>query len=84
MVIGATVADALRRLEIDLDGFPGPILAPGYGAQGADARTLAAVFGRAGGNVLATSSRGVLRHGPGVAGLREAMRRCRDELAAAL
>lgn len=84
VVIGATVSDALSQLEITLHGFNGPILSPGYGAQGADARAVAGVFDQVSGNVLANSSRGVLRHGPDVSALRSAMQRSGDELSAAL
>lgn len=84
VVIGATVGDALRRLEIDLEGFTGPVLAPGYGAQGADARALGSVFQQVAANVLANSSRAVLRRGPSVSALREAMDRSASELREAL
>ncbi len=84
VVIGATVSDALSQLQINLQGFNGPILSPGYGAQGADAHAVAEVFGQVSGNVLANSSRGVLRHGPDVSALRSAMQRAGDELSAAL
>ncbi len=84
LVVGATVGDALGALGIDLTAVRGPLLAPGYGAQGARAADLPAVFGRAGAQVLATSSRAILREGPSVAGLREAVRRSAGELAEAL
>ena len=84
VVIGATVSDALSQLAINLQGFNGPILSPGYGAQGADARAVAGVFDQVSGNVLANSSRGVLRHGPDLSALRSAMQRSGDELSAAL
>ena len=84
VVIGATVSDALSQLEINLRGFNGPILSPGYGAQGADANAVAGVFDQVSGNVLANSSRGVLRYGPDVSALRSAMQRSGEELSAAL
>ena len=37
LVVGATVGQALVDLGIDLSVFNGPILSPGYGAQGASA-----------------------------------------------
>nr|WP_267897586.1 orotidine-5'-phosphate decarboxylase [Kocuria tytonis] len=83
-VIGATVGEALERLEIDLRGLNGPILAPGYGAQGADAAAVARVFEHVRPTVLANSSRDVLSHGPDVRSLRDAMDRSREELAARL
>lgn len=84
VVIGATVSAALSDLRIDLRDFNGPILAPGYGAQGADATAVAGVFDHVSGNVLANSSRGILRHGPDVSALRSAMQRSGDELSIAL
>ncbi|GEO95493.1 orotidine-5'-phosphate decarboxylase [Kocuria turfanensis] len=84
LVVGATVGDALAQLGIDLAGVRGPLLAPGYGAQGARAEDLPAVFGAAAGQVLATSSRAILRRGPSVPALREAIERSAGELAAAL
>ena len=62
----------------------GPILAPGLGAQGATAADLRRVFDGAGGVVLPTTSRDVLRAGPSVDGLREAAMRVVDEVRAAL
>ena len=84
LVVGATVGDAPERLGIDLTAVRGPLLAPGYGAQGARAEELPEVFGAAAGQVLAASSRAILREGPGVPALREAVRRSAGELAAAL
>lgn len=73
LVVGATVGDAVVGLGLDLAGANAPLLAPGYGAQGADATDLVKVFGaEAAGNVLPSSSRGVLATGPDVAALREA------------
>ena len=84
VVIGATVGEALERLGLDLRALNGPILAPGYGAQGADARAVAAVFGQVRGTVLANSSRGVLAHGPDARALADAVERAGAELAEAL
>ncbi|MFI7482329.1 orotidine-5'-phosphate decarboxylase [Kocuria sp. M1R5S2] len=84
LVVGATVGDAPGRLGVDLAAVRGPLLAPGYGAQGARAEELPGVFGVAAGQVLAASSRAILREGPGVPALREAVRRSAEELAAAL
>ena len=75
LVVGATIGDTLRRLDIDLTDAATPILAPGVGAQGAGARELREVFGDALPQVLAASSRDVLRAGPGVDALRNAARR---------
>lgn len=79
-VIGATVGEALASLDIDLRTLNGPILAPGYGAQGADSAAVATVFEHVRPTVLANSSRGVLRHGPDVPALRDAIDRSTEEL----
>ncbi|MCM2393498.1 orotidine-5'-phosphate decarboxylase [Streptomyces albipurpureus] len=73
-VVGATLSDAGVNLSIN-----GPLLAPGIGAQGATPADLPRVFGDAVGDVLPSVSRGVLRYGPDIAGLRSAARRFVDE-----
>jgi orotidine-5'-phosphate decarboxylase len=78
-VVGATLGDAGVNLAIN-----GPLLAPGIGAQGATPADLPGVFGAAVGNVVPSVSRGVLRHGPDVAGLRESASRFADEVRAAV
>lgn len=84
LVVGATVGDAVRTAGVDLPAVRGPLLAPGVGAQGAGAAELAAVFGDARHQVLASSSRGVLAAGPGVSALRAAARRAADDARSAL
>ena len=84
LVVGATVGDAAERTGTDLTGVNGPLLAPGVGAQGAGPAELAAVFGDARRQVLASSSRGVLRAGPDVAALRRAAEEASAEARAAL
>ncbi|UZN05183.1 orotidine-5'-phosphate decarboxylase [Cellulomonas sp. S1-8] len=84
LVVGATVGDAAQDAGVDLAGVNGPLLAPGVGAQGAGPRELAHVFGAARRQVLASSSRGVLRAGPDVGALRAAAARAASEAAAAL
>ncbi|MFC7406183.1 orotidine-5'-phosphate decarboxylase [Georgenia alba] len=64
LVVGATVGSAPQRLGLGLDAVRGPVLAPGVGAQGAGAAELARTFGAARAQVLASSSREVLRAGP--------------------
>ncbi|WP_245826137.1 orotidine-5'-phosphate decarboxylase [Kocuria massiliensis] len=64
LVVGATVGDSLDTLGIHLSEFNGLILAPGYGAQGASEEDLAQVFRGCRDQVVVSSSRGVLRHGP--------------------
>ena len=75
-VIGATLAEG------DPDGFDfnGPILAPGFGAQGGTVADLRRIFGPAVGNVTPSSSRAVLRAGPDPAAMRDVVRRTNDEL----
>ncbi|WP_436836414.1 hypothetical protein [Pimelobacter simplex] len=75
-VVGATLEDD-RGLDL---AFNGPILAPGYGEQGGTTADLRRIFGAGVRNVLATSSRGVLRLGPEPAALAGAVRRSNDEL----
>ncbi|MBE6483503.1 MAG: orotidine-5'-phosphate decarboxylase [Actinomycetaceae bacterium] len=72
IVVGATIGDAARRIGIDLSEFPGLILAPGVGAQGAGGRELREVFGACNPRVLASASRSVLAAGPDATRLREA------------
>ncbi|MFD3516962.1 orotidine-5'-phosphate decarboxylase [Streptomyces sp. NPDC058657] len=74
-VVGATLGDAGVNLAIN-----GPLLAPGIGAQGATPADLPGVFGSAVGNVVPSVSRGVLRHGPDPAGLRDSAQRFADEV----
>jgi orotidine-5'-phosphate decarboxylase len=75
LVIGATVGTAVQDLGLDLEAVNGPILAPGIGAQGATTEDLRSVFGAALPNVLASSSRSILRSGPSLSALRDAARR---------
>ena len=64
LVVGATVGDAVDRLGLDLVAAATPVLAPGFGAQGGTVGSLAATFGPARGQVLASSSREILAAGP--------------------
>lgn len=75
-VVGATLGD-LSSYDLAVNG---PLLAPGIGAQGATPADLPGVFGGAVRNVVPSVSRGVLRYGPDVAGLREAASRFADEI----
>ncbi|MDO5661679.1 MAG: orotidine-5'-phosphate decarboxylase [Brachybacterium sp.] len=79
LVVGATVGDAVARLGIDLEAMGGPVLAPGFGAQGAGPGELTSVFGGAAPRVLVSVSRALLGAGPDLADLRTTAR----ELAAA-
>ncbi|MDQ3405958.1 MAG: orotidine-5'-phosphate decarboxylase [Actinomycetota bacterium] len=81
--VGIVVGATLRETGVDLSALNGPILAPGVGAQGADADDLVRLFGPSLPHVLPTSSRDVLRHGPDTAAVRSAALRLRDRLAVA-
>ncbi len=74
-VVGATIADVGESFDIN-----GPLLAPGYGAQGGTAADLRRIFKAAARNVLPSSSRELLRHGPDPAALADAARRTNAEL----
>jgi len=76
-VIGATIDPAHAAI---LDRLPQSlILAPGVGVQGASLADVGADFAATRGRTLPSVSRGLLRHGPGVAALREAIDHHRDE-----
>ncbi len=72
--IGVVVGATLVELDVDISTMGGPVLCPGFGAQGGDAEHVRRLFGAFGGVVLPTSSRDVLRHGPDVDALRDAAR----------
>lgn len=76
VVVGATVEPGQLRL----DGLNGPILAPGFGAQGGTAADLRTAFGPQLRWVLPASSRDVLAAGPDPVRLRDAVRRAQDEI----
>jgi orotidine-5'-phosphate decarboxylase len=80
LVIGATVGEAVHDLGLDLAAANAPLLAPGVGAQGATTADLRSVFGAARHNVLASSSREILRAGPDVADLKAAARHTAQQL----
>lgn len=80
VVVGATVGPD----EVSLERLNGPVLAPGFGAQGATAEDLRRVFGGEQRGLLPTSSRDILRHGPDPDALRTAVARTRDTLASIL
>ena len=75
-VLGATLpacdADIVQRLPRSL------ILVPGLGAQGARMSDTAKKFASASGRVVPTLSRGILRHGPNVARLRDSILRQKE------
>lgn len=75
-VVGATIGPA-TGLDLAING---PLLAPGYGAQGGTVADLVRIFGDSGRWVAAASSRGILRAGPEPAALRAAVEQANDEL----
>ncbi|MFD8995419.1 orotidine-5'-phosphate decarboxylase [Streptomyces abikoensis] len=78
-VVGATLGRSIDATGANL-AINGPLLAPGIGAQGATAADLPKVFGAAVRDVVPNVSRGVLRHGPDVAALRESADRFASEI----
>jgi orotidine-5'-phosphate decarboxylase len=74
-VVGATIDPEGYDLAIN-----GPILAPGYGEQGGTADDIRRIFGAAAGQVIASSSRGVLRAGPDAVAMRAVVQSANDEL----
>lgn len=66
-VVGATLGAHGEDLAIR-----GPLLAPGYGAQGGTVEDLERIFGDAAAHVLPSTSRGLLRVGPSPERLRAA------------
>lgn len=76
-VVGATIGETSESLDVN-----GPLLVPGYGTQGGTVDDLRRIFGSAAAHCLPSSSRGVLRAGPDVGALRDAVRRENDVLAA--
>ncbi|RYJ00611.1 MAG: orotidine-5'-phosphate decarboxylase, partial [Actinomycetales bacterium] len=74
-VVGATIGSTSEDLDIN-----GPLLVPGYGAQGGTVDDLRRLFGDVSANVLPSTSRGVLSAGPDVTALRDAALRTNDAL----
>ena len=86
LVVGATYPEELRRVRELAPTLP--ILVPGIGAQGGDARATVEAGWRANGPIIVSSSRAILYAGDDEATFAAAARRAamatRDELAAAL
>ncbi|PWD49734.1 orotidine-5'-phosphate decarboxylase [Serinibacter arcticus] len=80
LVVGATVRDAAVELGVDLEAVGGPLLVPGFGAQGGTAADVRAVVGSAWSASLPSTSRGVLGAGPDAAGLVAAAQQARRDL----
>ena len=75
-VVGATIGDTDEDFDIN-----GPLLVPGFGAQGGTVDDLRRLFGPGARNVLPSSSREILRAGPSVERLREAASRAQESVA---
>lgn len=75
-VVGATIGDTDEDLAIN-----GPFLVPGIGAQGGTVDDVHRIFGASARSVLAATSRDVLRAGPDVTDLAEALERARTAFA---
>jgi orotidine-5'-phosphate decarboxylase len=81
--VGAVVGANLTGCDEDL-AVNGPLLAPGFGAQGGGPDDVRRIFAAALPNVLASTSREVLSAGPDASGLRGAAERSRDVVATAV
>ncbi|MDO5719830.1 MAG: orotidine-5'-phosphate decarboxylase [Actinomycetaceae bacterium] len=83
-VIGATVTDPQASLGESLSRFTGPILAPGFGAQGGNIEQVKACFGPHLSRFLVSSSRSILQAGPNKFDLEEAVKKTANEVARAM
>lgn len=82
-VVGATISTKDFGFDLDASNPPlTPILAPGFGAQGARLSDIYRIFGEYSQAVIASVSRSVLEAGPH--GLEDAIDKHNDELARAL
>jgi orotidine-5'-phosphate decarboxylase len=80
-VVGATIGALPDSMADEALAFNGPILAPGFGAQGGTVADVRRIFGTAAAAVLPSSSREVLRLGPDPRAMRDAARRANEQLA---
>jgi len=74
-VVGATIGGTVENLAIH-----GPLLVPGFGAQGGTVEDLRRIFGDVWHHVLPSSSRGILQAGPDVAALRASAQQVNAQL----
>lgn len=84
-VVGATLnlsGFGLGSIQSERPAVATPILAPGFGAQGAELGDISRLFGESANSVIASVSRSVLRSGP--AGLKLAIDVAKSELEAGL
>ncbi len=79
-VVGATIGDPDPASGVGLRASTGPILAPGFGAQGGTPADIRRIFGSAAAQVAPSSSREVLRAGPDRGAMADAVRRANDAL----
>ena len=84
LVVGATLAHSWTDLQIDPVAAHAPILAPGVGAQGADAGDVARTFAGLTDRVLVPISRAILEAGPDQGQLRTAATEWTHRLRSAL
>lgn len=78
-VVGATIGSSAEDLDIN-----GPLLVPGFGAQGGTVEDVRRLFAGVLDQVIVSTSRGVLAVGPDVAGLRESATSLNSELVGSL
>lgn len=74
-VVGATVGD----VEVDVD-INGPLLVPGFGAQGGTIDDIKRIFGQVVDDIVPSTSRGVLNLGPDPVAMRDEVARLNDLL----
>lgn len=78
LVVGVTVASVVADAGVDLEAINGPILVPGFGAQGGDTGLLAEVFGGVTDRAVVSSARQLLGAGPDSVALRSHAEATRD------
>ena len=74
-VVGATIGDSVEDLAIN-----GPLLVPGFGAQGGTPDDLRRLFASVYDNIIPSTSRALLAEGPDVSALRGSVTRVNSEL----
>ena len=74
-VVGATIGDSVEDLAIN-----GPLLVPGFGAQGGTPEDLRRLFGSVYDYIIPSTSRALLSEGPDVSALRDSAARVNAEL----
>lgn len=79
-VVGATIGDASDAIESGDLAINGPLLVPGFGAQGGTVDDIRRLFSGVIDQVIPSTSRGVLAAGPDVQALRDAAARVNAEL----